>query len=68
MRRFFVLIKIVAFITLFGNLLPAKAQTTGAQKLAAFSQQVQMIQRSPYKNLTWRLTGPNNTSGRSTDS
>ena len=41
--------------------------TTGAQKLAAFKKQGQMIQQSPYKNLQWRLTGPNNKSGRSTD-
>lgn len=41
--------------------------TTGAQKLAAFKKQEQMIQQSPYKNLQWRLTGPDNKSGRSTD-
>jgi photosystem II stability/assembly factor-like uncharacterized protein len=41
--------------------------TTGAQKLAAFKKQQQMIQQSPYKNLQWRLTGPDNKSGRSTD-
>lgn len=41
--------------------------TTGAQKLAAFAKQKQMLQQSPYKNLEWRLTGPNNRSGRSTD-
>ncbi len=43
------------------------AQTTGAQKIAAFKQQQQMLQQSPYKNLQWRLTGPDNRSGRSTD-
>ncbi len=41
--------------------------TTGAQKLAAFKKQQQMIQQSPYKDLQWRLTGPDNKSGRSTD-
>ena len=41
--------------------------TTGAQKLAAFAKQKQMLQQSPYKNLEWRLTGPDNRSGRSTD-
>jgi photosystem II stability/assembly factor-like uncharacterized protein len=40
---------------------------TGAQKLAAFAKQKQMLQTSPYKNVEWRLTGPNNRSGRSTD-
>lgn len=43
------------------------AQTTGAQKIAAFKQQQQMLQQSPYKNLQWRLTGPDNRSGRCTD-
>jgi photosystem II stability/assembly factor-like uncharacterized protein len=41
--------------------------TTGAQKLAAYKKQQQMMQQSPYKNLQWRLTGPDNKSGRSTD-
>ncbi|MFM7840119.1 MAG: WD40/YVTN/BNR-like repeat-containing protein, partial [Chitinophagaceae bacterium] len=41
--------------------------TTGAQKLAAFAQQKQRITTSPYSSLKWRLTGPNNRSGRSTD-
>ena len=41
--------------------------TTGAQKLEAFKKQQDMLQQSPYKNLQWRLTGPDNRSGRSTD-
>ena len=41
--------------------------TTGAQKIAAFAKQKQMLLQSPYKNLDWRLTGPDNRSGRSTD-
>jgi photosystem II stability/assembly factor-like uncharacterized protein len=41
--------------------------TTGAQKLAAFEKQKQMMQSSPYKNLQWRLVGPDIRSGRSTD-
>ncbi len=45
----------------------AKAQTTGAQKLAAFKKQQQLLQQSPFKNLQWRLAGPDNKSGRSTD-
>ncbi len=43
------------------------AQTTGAQKMAAFKQQQALLQQSPYKNLSWRLTGPDNRSGRCTD-
>ncbi len=41
--------------------------TTGAQKLAAFAKQKQMLQQSPFKNLEWRLIGPDNRSGRSTE-
>lgn len=42
-------------------------QTTGPQKLAAFRKQQQLLQQSPYKNLAWRLAGPDNRSGRCTD-
>jgi photosystem II stability/assembly factor-like uncharacterized protein len=45
----------------------AFAQTTGIQKLNAFKQHQALLQQSPYKNIQWRLTGPNNRSGRSTD-
>ncbi|MBC7874664.1 MAG: hypothetical protein H7Y01_11735 [Ferruginibacter sp.] len=48
-------------------LVGTKAQTTGAQKLAAFKNQQQLLQQSPYKDLQWRLTGPGNRSGRCTD-
>jgi len=41
--------------------------TNGAEKLAAFEKQKQMMQSSPYKNLQWRLVGPDIRSGRSTD-
>jgi len=41
--------------------------TTGAEKLAAFAKQKQLMQQSPYKNLQWRLVGPDIRSGRSTD-
>jgi photosystem II stability/assembly factor-like uncharacterized protein len=41
--------------------------TTGYQKLAAFLKQKSMISLSPYKNLRWRLIGPDNRSGRCTD-
>jgi len=41
--------------------------TSGAQKLAAFEKQKQMMQLSAYKNLQWRLVGPDIRSGRSTD-
>ncbi|HEV8286067.1 MAG TPA: hypothetical protein VGQ09_17280 [Chitinophagaceae bacterium] len=41
--------------------------TTGSEKLAAFAKQKVMLQQSPYKNLQWRLIGPDNRSGRCTD-
>jgi photosystem II stability/assembly factor-like uncharacterized protein len=41
--------------------------TTGAEKLTAFKQHQLLLQQSPYKNIQWRLAGPNNRSGRSTD-
>jgi photosystem II stability/assembly factor-like uncharacterized protein len=41
--------------------------TTGAQKLSAFTKQKQMLVQSPYKDLQWRLIGPDNRSGRCTD-
>jgi photosystem II stability/assembly factor-like uncharacterized protein len=41
--------------------------TTGAEKMAAWNKQKQLLATSPYKDLEWRLTGPDNRSGRSTD-
>lgn len=61
--------KKLAILFFYPSLLFAQQNipTTGAQKLAAFAKQKQMLQQSPYKNLEWRLTGPNNRSGRGTD-
>ncbi|MGH2553555.1 MAG: WD40/YVTN/BNR-like repeat-containing protein, partial [Chitinophagaceae bacterium] len=44
-----------------------KTFTTGSQKLAAFAKQKQLLEQSPFKNLEWRLIGPDNRSGRCTD-
>src|SRR5690242_724760 len=64
MRRLSVLLAAAMLFYSF----PISAQpTTGAQKLAAFTKQKLMMQQSPYKNLRWRLMGPDNRSGRSTD-
>ena len=41
--------------------------TSGAEKLAAFKKQQELISQSPYKSLDWRLVGPDIRSGRSTD-
>lgn len=41
--------------------------TNGAQKMAAWQKQQQLLAQSPYKSLEWRLVGPDNRSGRCTD-
>lgn len=41
--------------------------TTGAQKMAPFEKQKQLLKQSPHKDLQWRLIGPDIRSGRSTD-
>jgi photosystem II stability/assembly factor-like uncharacterized protein len=64
MRPSFVLA--VAF-TIFFPFFSNGQMTTGAQKLGAFAKQKAMLQRSPYKDLRWRLVGPGNRSGRCTD-
>ena len=61
---------LVLFLAMAAVILPLVSLTqitTGVQKLAAFKKQQQMLQHSPYKKLQWRLTGPDNRSGRSTD-
>ncbi len=67
MRRYLLFTRLPLLVL---GLLPflSRAQvTTGAQKMAAFKKQQQLLQQSPYKNLQWRLAGPDNKSGRSTD-
>jgi len=59
---------LVLIIPFFLVMTAARAQySTGKQKLEAFRKQQVMLAQSPYKNLSWRLTGPDRTSGRSTD-
>jgi photosystem II stability/assembly factor-like uncharacterized protein len=60
---FVLLISMIILTPVFSHGQP----TTGAQKLAAFAKQKALLQQSPYKNLQWRLAGPDNRSGRSTD-
>lgn len=68
MRKTF-LLYLFLFLVVFSNLtLFSTAQvTTGSQKMIAFKKQQQLLQQSPYKNVQWRLAGPDNKSGRSTD-
>ena len=47
---------------------PATGQiTTGKEKRDAFRKQQELLKTSPYAQLSWRLIGPDRTSGRSTD-
>ena len=72
----------LAFLFLFGGLgaQPLWAQGTQATKATAastatgpalrldgYQQHATLVERSPYKSLTWRFLGPTNISGRCTD-
>jgi hypothetical protein len=59
-------LSIISLVLLLSTI-EAGSQTTGPQKMAAFKKQQAMLQQSPYRNLEWRLAGPDNRSGRSTD-
>lgn len=41
--------------------------STGIDRKNAFQKHAELVRKSPYKNLNWRLLGPDNTSGRATD-
>jgi photosystem II stability/assembly factor-like uncharacterized protein len=41
--------------------------STGIDRKNAFQKHAELLKKSPYKNLNWRLLGPDNTSGRATD-
>lgn len=64
MRKCILFPALIVFVLPFFS---AAQPTTGIQKMTAFKKQQQMLQQSPYKDLQWRLTGPDNKSGRSTD-
>lgn len=64
MRKCILFPALIVFVLPFFS---AAQPTTGVQKMAAFKKQQAMLQQSPYKTLEWRLAGPNNKSGRSTD-
>lgn len=61
---------ILSVVILLGlsSLTSVNAQSaTGAQRLAAFTKQQALLAQSPYKDLPWRLVGPDVRSGRCTD-
>lgn len=41
--------------------------SSGIDRKIAFQKHAELVKKSPYKNLSWRLLGPDNTSGRATD-
>nr|WP_299423875.1 hypothetical protein [uncultured Emticicia sp.] len=41
--------------------------SSGIDRKIAFQKHAELFKNSPYKNLNWRLLGPDNTSGRATD-
>ncbi len=64
-NKYFILILI---FFLFHADCPLNAQpTTGINRLNSFKQQQALFNQSPYKSISWRLTGPDNKSGRCTD-
>ncbi|MEO6611086.1 MAG: hypothetical protein ABIT05_07805 [Chitinophagaceae bacterium] len=67
MTRSLLLPRIMALCTALFPVFSVGQVTKGAQKIAAFKKQQQLLQTSPYKNLEWRLAGPDNKSGRCTD-
>lgn len=67
MRRCFLYSFVLLSVVFFSNHDLSAQVTTGSHKKAAFVLQQQRIQASPYKKISWRLTGPDNRSGRSTD-
>lgn len=65
MKHSFVLIPI---LLLFFLQLPAQDRaSTGKERVQAFKKQKNSLARSPFRNLTWRLTGPEIISGRCTE-
>ena len=68
MRKTFLLCPCLLLVVVFVLPVFSSAQvTTGSQKMIAFKKQQQLLQVSPYKKVQWRLAGPDNKSGRSTD-
>ena len=68
MRKTFLLCRCLLLVVVFVLPVFSSAQvTTGSQKMIAFKKQQQLLQVSPYKKVQWRLAGPDNKSGRSTD-
>jgi photosystem II stability/assembly factor-like uncharacterized protein len=67
MRRLILFFSVPAIVLLLATFASTAQVTTGNLKLAAFTRQKKMLDESPYKNLYWRLVGPNNRSGRCTD-
>ncbi|MEP6512450.1 MAG: hypothetical protein ABJA79_01180 [Parafilimonas sp.] len=64
---FFYLIFILLSGTIKAQRFTNHRASTGVQRRAAFQKQIALLDSSPYKNLQWRLMGPDTRSGRCTD-
>lgn len=62
--------KLTLFLTIFIHqqiIAQNNRASSGMDRKLAFQKHAELIKKSPYKNLNWRLLGPDNTSGRATD-
>lgn len=62
--------KLTLFLTIFIHqqiIAQNNRTSSGIDRKLAFQKHAELIKKSPYKNLNWRLLGPDNTSGRATD-
>ncbi|MFN3848299.1 MAG: WD40/YVTN/BNR-like repeat-containing protein [Spirosomataceae bacterium] len=66
MKKLLLLLAVFAHQQLIAQVNNNRA-STGTDRQNAFKKHDELISKSPYKNLNWRLLGPDNTSGRATD-
>ncbi|SFE58339.1 WD40/YVTN/BNR-like repeat-containing protein [Thermoflexibacter ruber] len=69
MKQFYLLIYVLLFTSFVfaQEVVNNKRASSGKERVKAFQTHEKLLASSPYKNITWRLVGPNTRSGRSTD-
>ncbi|GAB4467499.1 MAG: exo-alpha-sialidase [Thermoflexibacter sp.] len=69
MKQFYLLIYVLLFTSFVfaQEVVNNKRASSGKERMKAFQTHEKLLASSPYKNITWRLVGPNTRSGRSTD-
>lgn len=69
MKQFYLLIYVLLFASFVfaQEVVNNKRASSGKERVKAFQTHEKLLASSPYKNITWRLVGPNTRSGRSTD-